>query len=329
MDNDKEKATWDPYTTKILIDVCAEQIMHKERQGTSFTRPDWNKIVMNFRERSGKMYDRKQLKNRFDILRKDWKLWEKLMSGETGIGYDVATNRVLAFDEWWQRKLMVDPNFRKFRHQGLMFASDLMKIFKNVVASGEYMYAPSSSQPQLAFAPHPDTEEEEDVYRVGLDQQEGSRDSEDENFGVDPIATAGVSDDFVGCNLNNPSSTGPSGSGSYGKRKRGETSDAKKKKKVAASTKISDSLSVIAAASEKRASALVEDPQQVEKIWGHLASLEELNGNPQLYYACAKMLTRLRWARRAYLGFMHDICKLLEWLIPATQDPDTWKGLVD
>ncbi|XP_028804914.1 uncharacterized protein LOC114759845 [Neltuma alba] len=192
------------------------------------------------------MHDRKQLKNRFDILRKDWKLWDKLMSGETGIGYDAVTNRV-------------DPNFKKFRHQGLMFASDLMRIFKDVVASGDFMYAPSASQPQPAFTPQPDTEEE-DVYRVGLDQQEGSGDNKDENFDVDPTATAGISDDFSGCNLNNPSSTRPSDSGSYGKRKRGETSDAKKKKKVAATTKIFDSLSVIAAASEKRASALVEDP---------------------------------------------------------------------
>ncbi|XP_028804661.1 L10-interacting MYB domain-containing protein-like [Neltuma alba] len=229
MDNDKEKVSWDSYTTKILIDVCVEQIVHKERQGTSFTRPGWNKITKNFQKRSGKMYDRKQLKNRFDILRKDWKLWEKLMSG---------------------RLALVDPNFEKFRHQGLMFASDLMKIFKDVVASGDFMYAPSASQPQPAFTPQPDTEEE-DVYRVGLDQQEGSGDSEDENFGVDPTATAGISDDFASCNLNNRSSTGPSDSGSYGKRKRGETSDAKKKKKVAATTKISDSLSVIAAASEK------------------------------------------------------------------------------
>ncbi|XP_028782156.1 uncharacterized protein LOC114738281 [Neltuma alba] len=175
-----------------------------------------------------------------------------------------------------------------------MFASDLMKIFRDVVASGEYAYAPSASQPQPAFAPQPDTEEE-DVYRVGLDQQEGSGDSEDENFG------------------------------SYGKRKRGETSDAKKKKKVAATTLISDSLSVIAAASDKRAAALVEDPQIVDKVLAHLTTVEELNDDNQLYYACAKMLTRLRWARRAYLGLMHDRSKLLRWLIPAAQDPDTWK----
>ncbi|XP_028761645.1 uncharacterized protein LOC114720197 [Neltuma alba] len=291
MDNDRGKATWDYYTTKILIDVCAKQIVHKERQGTSFTRPGWGKIEKNFRERSGKMYDRRQLKNRFDVLRKDWKLWEKLMSGETGIGYDAATNRV-------------DPNFKKFRHQGLMFASDLMKIFRDVVASREYAYAPSASQPQPAFAPQPDIEEEEDVYRV---------------------ASAGFTDDFAACNINNPASTGPSGSGSYGKRKRGETSYAKKKKKVAASTLISDSLSVIAAASDKRAAALVEDPQVVDKVLAHLTTVEELNDDNQLYYACAKMLTRLRWARRAYLGFMHDRSKLLAWLIPAAQDPDTWK----
>ncbi|XP_028759148.1 uncharacterized protein LOC114718071 [Neltuma alba] len=211
------------------------------------------------------MYDRKQLKNRFDILRKDWKLWEKLMFGEIGIGYDAATNR-------------------------------------------------------------PDTEEEEDVYRVRFDQQEGSGDNGDENFGVDPTASAGVTYDFTGCNLNNPSSTRPSSSRSYGKRKRGETFDAKKKKKVVASTKISNSLSVIAAASNKRVAALVEDPQLVDKVLAHLASLKELNDDSQLYYACAQMLARLKWARRAYLGFMHDRRKLLGWLIPAAQDPYTWKG---
>ncbi|XP_028800353.1 uncharacterized protein LOC114755657 [Neltuma alba] len=214
------------------------------------------------------MYDRRQLKNRFDVLRKDWKLWEKLMSGENGIGYDAATDRMLAFDEWWQQKLL----------------------------------------------------------RVWLDQQEGSGDSEDENFGVDLTANTRVTDDFTDCNLNNPVSIGPSGSGSCGKRKRGETSDAKKKKKVTASTKISDSLNVIATAFDKRAITLVEDPQLVDKVLAYLASLKELNGDNQLYYAYAKMLTRLRWARRAYLGFMHGRSKLLAWLILASQEPETWKG---
>ncbi|XP_028801886.1 L10-interacting MYB domain-containing protein-like [Neltuma alba] len=232
MDNEKGKASSDPYTTKILIDVCAEQIVHKEHQGTSFIRPGWNKITKSFQKRSEKMYDRKQFKNRFDILRKDWKLWEKLMSGETGIGYDAATNRVA-------------PNFKKFRHQGLMFASNLMKIFKDVVASGEYMCTPSASQPKPAFAPQPDTEEEEDVYRVGLDQQEGLR--------------------TVRMKIS---------------RKRGETSDAKKKKEVATSTKISDSLSVIATAFDKQATTLVENPQLVDKVLAHLATLEELNDDP-------------------------------------------------
>ncbi|XP_028797060.1 L10-interacting MYB domain-containing protein-like [Neltuma alba] len=100
MDNDNGKVTWDPYTTKILIDVCVEQIVHKERQRTSFKRPGWGKIEKNFQERSRRKYDSRQLKNKFDMLRKDWKLWDKLISGETGIGYAVATNRVLASDEW-------------------------------------------------------------------------------------------------------------------------------------------------------------------------------------------------------------------------------------
>ncbi|XP_028754922.1 uncharacterized protein LOC114714357 [Neltuma alba] len=65
---------------------------------------------------------------------------------------------------------LVNSNFKKFKHQGLMFVSDLVKIFKDVVALRDYMYVPSASQPQPALAPQANTEEEENVYRIELDQ---------------------------------------------------------------------------------------------------------------------------------------------------------------
>ncbi|XP_028752021.1 uncharacterized protein LOC114711758 [Neltuma alba] len=206
--------------------------------------------------------------------------------------------------------------------------TDLMKKFKDVLASGDSMYALSASQSQSAPVPKADTKAEEDIYRIGLDQEEGLGDSEDKNFGINLIASIGVTGDLAGCDLNNPTSSGLGDPGSDKKRKRCETSNVNKKKKVATSTKIVDSLSVIVAASKQRAATLNDDPHAFNKVLAHLADLKELNDDGQLYYACAKMLTRLRWARQVYLTLVHNKRKLLRWLIPAAQDPDIWKGFI-
>ena len=49
-------------------------------------------------------YEQKQLKNKWDILKKDWQLWTNLLRNETGLGWDPVKQTITSSDEWWERK---------------------------------------------------------------------------------------------------------------------------------------------------------------------------------------------------------------------------------
>jgi hypothetical protein len=84
-----------------------DQLSKGERVGTSFTKKGWNNIVSRFHELTGRKYEKVQLKNRYDSLRKDWQEWYNLFGKETGLGWDPVNNTVQAPDDWWERKQMV------------------------------------------------------------------------------------------------------------------------------------------------------------------------------------------------------------------------------
>ena len=107
MSTEKSRISWDDKSTGIFIQACIDQIMKKERQGGSFTPAGWINIFYGFNKKSGKSVEKKQLKNKYDSLKKEWRVWDKLFAKETGISYDSVNHKVIAEDEWWERKIQV------------------------------------------------------------------------------------------------------------------------------------------------------------------------------------------------------------------------------
>ncbi|XP_028773873.1 L10-interacting MYB domain-containing protein-like [Neltuma alba] len=134
MSNDTGKAHWDMSTTGVFLKICVDQIYSKLCQGSSFTKQGWDNIHKTFNEKTGRGYERKQLKNRLDNLRKEWKTFDKLIVKETSIAWDPERNTVVASDEWWERKLRENPAYEKFRHHGSRFHTELETIFKDIMA---------------------------------------------------------------------------------------------------------------------------------------------------------------------------------------------------
>ncbi|XP_020596879.1 L10-interacting MYB domain-containing protein-like [Phalaenopsis equestris] len=79
---------------------------------------------------TGREYNRLQLKNKWDQLKKDWKLWNDLKRGSTGLGWDPIV-----------------PAAKKFRLAGIEpeLEGKLQMIFGGVVAIGKYSAAPSET----------------------------------------------------------------------------------------------------------------------------------------------------------------------------------------
>ena|ERR1044072_4566757 len=98
-----------------------------------------------------------------------------------------------------------NPDYEKFRAKGLPFAKDLTILYKDVVATGEHAWTPSSG-----VLPS-ELNDANDDYRpslenIEIDVEEGSADSEDDSVGA--------TDGLAGVNLNTSQGTVSQGIGS-------------------------------------------------------------------------------------------------------------------
>ncbi|XP_062009750.1 uncharacterized protein LOC133726250 [Rosa rugosa] len=74
-----------------------------ENEGSGKPKATW--LDEAFEELTGRDYDKRQLKNKWNSLKNDWKLWSSLLHKETGIGWDPARMTVDAPVEWWESKI--------------------------------------------------------------------------------------------------------------------------------------------------------------------------------------------------------------------------------
>ncbi|XP_022719182.1 L10-interacting MYB domain-containing protein-like [Durio zibethinus] len=117
--NDKMKAVWDRNLTIIFCDLCIKEKDHNCRRGTYFKKEGWSRLVSNFNKETGKEYEKSQLKNRWDLLKKEWKLWKQLKGNDTCLGWDSTKNNIDTSDAWWEKKLKLMPEATKFKNGGI------------------------------------------------------------------------------------------------------------------------------------------------------------------------------------------------------------------
>ncbi|XP_052481014.1 L10-interacting MYB domain-containing protein [Gossypium raimondii] len=102
--------------------------------------------MTNFEKETGKGFSQRQLKNRWDALKKEWKAWKKLKGEDTGLGWNPIKRTVDTSDNWWESRLQVVPEAKKFRTLGIdpEFEGKLDQMFMGIVATGDKAWAPSS-----------------------------------------------------------------------------------------------------------------------------------------------------------------------------------------
>jgi len=100
-------ALWDTNDVMIFCDICIQEIEAGNRPTTFFNKQGWTNVMNKFQHHSGKMYDRVQMKNKWDHLKKEWRLWTELKRGETGLGWNASRKTIDASDDWWDERLKV------------------------------------------------------------------------------------------------------------------------------------------------------------------------------------------------------------------------------
>ncbi|XP_059310008.1 L10-interacting MYB domain-containing protein-like [Lycium ferocissimum] len=144
----QSNAKWDNDASIKFIDLCENEIRQGRRPHTHLNRDGWNNVVEEFNKDMRRNYDKKQMKNHWDNMKKDWILFKKLMRGETGLGWDATKNTIIADDDWWERKIK-DDRYNKFRKIDLSFVwYRYDALFSDIVATGER--ARTANQEQMS-----------------------------------------------------------------------------------------------------------------------------------------------------------------------------------
>ncbi|KAK2646379.1 hypothetical protein Ddye_021574 [Dipteronia dyeriana] len=140
------KAIWDIASVTLYCDLCIVEVEAGCCPGTHFTKLGWNNLIVNFNKETGREYTKLQLKNKWDALKSDWKLWKQLIGKETRLGWNPQLKTIDASEEWWLSKLEVHPGASKFRKEGIdvEMKVKLDKMFMNITATGDYAWTPSS-----------------------------------------------------------------------------------------------------------------------------------------------------------------------------------------
>lgn len=126
----------------MFCDLCLREIALGNRPNTHFNKAGWTNLVEKFKEYTGRDYDRLQLKNKWDQLKKEWKLWKDLKKDATGFGWNSKKKTIDGSDEWWKGKIEEFPSAKKFRYNGIdpEMEEKLDKMFMNA----DNAWAPNS-----------------------------------------------------------------------------------------------------------------------------------------------------------------------------------------
>lgn len=100
-------AVWNEALVDVLCDLCIKEVEKNNRPNTHLNKDEWENVLSNFHKETGKNYTKKQLKNKWDALKEQWKLWKDLKGKETGLGWDHRLQTIDASDEWWSGKIKV------------------------------------------------------------------------------------------------------------------------------------------------------------------------------------------------------------------------------
>ena len=103
----KKSAVWNESLVDIFCDLCMKEVDKDNRPTTHLNIEGYNNLISNFTKETGRNYTKKQMKNKWDGLKGEWKLWKELKRKDTGLGWDHKLNIVDASEEWWKSKIQV------------------------------------------------------------------------------------------------------------------------------------------------------------------------------------------------------------------------------
>ncbi|KAG8482987.1 hypothetical protein CXB51_021913 [Gossypium anomalum] len=137
------KAVWNDELTLIFCELCVNEVNASNRPTIHLNSKRWENVIALFQAKTQKNYRNPQLKNKWDTLKKAWRLWRELHKESTGIESCPTKKTVDATEKWWAEKIQENHNFKGFKKGIEPRLNELMwQMFGGIVATGENAWAP-------------------------------------------------------------------------------------------------------------------------------------------------------------------------------------------
>ncbi|PUZ71056.1 hypothetical protein GQ55_2G284100 [Panicum hallii var. hallii] len=94
---------WTDGYLRIICDLMAEQVRKRNRPNTYLNTLGYNEISDRFFQMTGIELTKTQIKKKWDKLKIDWTIWQKLMRLQTGTGWYSGKGVIVMDNEWWRK----------------------------------------------------------------------------------------------------------------------------------------------------------------------------------------------------------------------------------
>ena len=101
------KAVWDATAAKFCCECAAKQVGLGNRPTKFLSPTGYKQLVADFNAKTGRNYERKQLKNRWDDLKAIFSAWVFYKIKASGLGWDDATQTITADEAQWAELIKV------------------------------------------------------------------------------------------------------------------------------------------------------------------------------------------------------------------------------
>ncbi|KAL7207648.1 hypothetical protein ACSBR1_029571 [Camellia fascicularis] len=140
------KCQFDSDNAKLFLQLVIAEMDVGNQQPYGLSMTGYKNIANKFLDKTGLLHSTKQMKNKFDNLKKDWAAWKKLENatqGLTGLGYDQETGLFRAPDHWWAKMQAMNNRCAKFKTKPLKHLELMERVYSSPAAIGKHAWTPT------------------------------------------------------------------------------------------------------------------------------------------------------------------------------------------
>jgi hypothetical protein len=132
-----EKAIWNEHYTTVFCEICKHEVDANNRPLGCLNRRGYKNLGEKFFAQTGKKLTKKQFKNKWDLLKKEYTQFMELKNAATGLGWDYVRGTIEADEVWWKVHLEV-CSIILFLHHNACFSADLYSTFQKYPKHAKY-----------------------------------------------------------------------------------------------------------------------------------------------------------------------------------------------